>query len=337
MNFCIVGAGAIGGFLGARLALAGEEVTFIARGENLAAIREHGVRIVDSDREHVARNVRALEGFDGAGRFDTVLLTLKANQLAGVAGKIESLCHEDTAVIPMQNGLPFWYFVNHGGPLAGRAVESVDPGGRIRDAIAARRIIGAVVYVAAQRLGPGTVRHMGNNRLPMGELDGRKSDRIARIAKAFNGAGFEANVIEDIRAETWLKLWGNVSFNPISALTHAALSDICTDVDGRDLAARMMRETQAVAEKLGIAFRLDIDRRIEGAKRVGRHKTSMLQDVEAGRPIEVDALVGSVVEMARLVGVDTPTVDAIYQATKLLDRTMRSQNLSVKALPSVAR
>lgn len=334
MKFCIVGAGAIGSFLGARLALGGEDVTFIARGENLEAINAHGVRLRYGDgREEVARDVSATDSFEKAGRFDVVILTLKAHQVGEIAERIEALCHADTVVMPLQNGIPFWYFQGHGGALAGRAVESVDPGGRIRDAIPTRRIIGCVVFLAAQRIAPGEVMHMGYDRFPMGELDGKKSERIARVSEAFARAGFQAPVVDDIRAETWLKLWGNVTFNPISALTHAALSDICTDADGRDLAARMMGETQAVAEKLGITFRVTIDKRIEGAARVGRHKTSMLQDVEAGRALEVDALVGSVVELGGLVGVPTPTIRAIYQAAKLLDRTMRAGNAGVRAVP----
>ena len=336
MRFCIVGAGAIGGFLGARLSMAGEEVTFLARGENLAALQSEGLKIVHGDgREEIARDVKAT-GWDGAGKYDVVILTIKAHQLAAVADRVESLCHEGTVVMPLQNGLPFWYFNNHGGELSGRAIESVDPGGKIRDAIDTRRIIGAVVFVAAIRAGPGVVRYMGNNRFPMGELDGTRSERIERIAKAFERAGFEAPIHDDIRAEVWLKLWGNVSFNPISALTHAPLSTICTDPDGRDIAARMMTEAQAVAQKLGITFRTTIDKRIEGARMVGRHKTSMLQDVEAGRVLELDALVGSVVEMGRIVGVPTPTIHTIHQAARLLDRSMQADRVAVRTVPLAA-
>lgn len=338
MRVCIVGAGAIGSVLGARLALGGVDVTFIARGENLAAIKARGVRVRYGDgREEVARHVSATDTFEKAGRFDVVILTLKAHQVAEVAARIESLCDADTVVMPLQNGVPFWYFQGHGGAFEGRAIEAVDPGGKIRDAIPTRRIIGGVVFVAAQRIAPGEVMHMGNDRFPMGELDGRRSERIARISEAFARARFQAPVVDDIRAEVWVKLWGNVTFNPISALTHAGVSDICTDVDGRDLATRMMQETQAVGEKLGITFRLTIAKRLEGATRVGRHKTSMLQDLEAGRALEIDALVGSVVEIGEWVGVPTPTVRAIYQAAKLLDRTMRAENLSVRAAPLAAR
>jgi 2-dehydropantoate 2-reductase len=335
MRFCIVGAGAIGGLLGARLARAGEEVTFIARGASLEAIRARGMREAFADgRVEVAANVGATDDFAAAGTFDVVIPAVKAHQLADVAPRLAPLYHDATVVVPMQNGIPFWYFNGHGGKLAGRAVESVDPGGRIRDAIPANRIIGCVIFVAAERIAPGEVMHKGHDRFPMGELDGARSERIERIARAFERAGFKAPILDDIRSEVWLKLWGNSSFNPISALTHATLSDICGDAFGRDLAARMMRETQAVAEKLGISFRVTIDQRIEGAARVGRHKTSMLQDVEAGRALEVDALVGSVVEMGEIAGVDTPTIRAVYQATKLLDRTLRAERVSLRAVPS---
>ena len=320
MKFCIVGAGAIGGYLGARLALAGEEVAFIARGANRDAIEARGIRVVYPDREEVAP-ARAFDSFERAGKHDVVLLTLKAHQLGEVAPRIEALCHDDTVVMPMQNGIPFWYFSRLKGPLEDRALESVDPGGRISGAIPARRIVGSVVFVAAERVGPGVVRYTGNNIVPVGELDGTRTPRVEAISQAFTRAGFDSQVLDDIRSEVWLKLWGNVSFNPISALTRAVLCDICTDPDGRDLVARMMGEAQAVGEKLGAKFRIPVDKRIAAAERVGRHKTSMLQDVEARRPLEIDALVGSVVEMGELVGVETPTIRAMYQAVRLLDRT----------------
>ena len=324
MRICVVGAGAIGGVAGASLALAGHDVTFIARGANRDAINARGLRVTYADGRVVTARPTATDDFARAGRFDLVILAVKAHQLGEVAPHVESLCGPDTVVLPMQNGIPFWYFHRHGGALEGRAVETVDPGGRIRDAIDPRRIIGCVIFVAAERVAPGEVRHTGYDRFPMGELDGSSSERIGRVSQAFASAGFKAPVIADIRDEVWVKLWGNVTFNPISALTRATLVSICTDADGRELAARMMRETQAVAEKLGVKFRVSIDKRIEAAAGVGPHKTSMLQDVEAGRALELDALVGSVVEMGELVGVPTPTVLAIYQASKLLERTLQA-------------
>jgi 2-dehydropantoate 2-reductase len=324
MGFCIIGAGAIGGFVGAKLAAVGEDVTFLARGRTLEAIRSQGIRLTEPDGT-VRRitNVRAIEGPDGHSRYDVVMLAIKTYQVADVAARIEALCHEGTVVVTMQNGLPFWYFNDHGGALAGRAIESVDPGGAIRDAIPARRILGCVVYIASEQAGPGHVVHVSNQRLVLGEPGGAVSERAQGIAATLERAGIEAKAIPDIRDEIWLKAWGNLSFNPVSALTRATLSGICEDPQGRELVAQMMREARDVASKLGVVFRMPIEKRIEGAARVGGHKTSMLQDVESGRAIEVDALVGSVVELGQLVGVPTPTVTAIYRATKLLDATLR--------------
>jgi len=325
MRICVVGAGAIGGFAGASLALGGHDVTFIARGANRDALAARGMTLTYEDGRRATARVAATDDFAKAGKFDAVLLAVKAHQLGDVAGRVEALCDADTLVLPLQNGIPFWYFHRHGGPHDGRAVESVDPGGRIASAIDARRIIGSVVFVAAERTAPGEIRHHGYNRFPMGELDGAKTARLENLSQAFVSAGLEAPILDDVRGEVWLKLWGNVSFNPVSALTGATMVDMCTDPVGRDLVIRMMRETQAVAEKLGIRFRLPIEKRIEGAARVGKHKTSMLQDAEAGRPLELEALVGSVVELGELVGVPTPTIRTIYEAAKLLDRTLQAE------------
>jgi 2-dehydropantoate 2-reductase len=334
MRICIIGAGAIGGFVGARLALAGEEVTFIARGRNLDAINADGMRVYYRDgREEIASSVDATDNYDSAGTYDAIVLALKAHQLGEVCARLAPLCHDDTVVITMQNGVPFWYFDGHGGALAGRAIESVDPGGAIKAAIPARRIIGCVVYAAAEVSAPGRVVHINGDRFPVGELDGSKSERLQRVSQAFVNAGLKSPLLDDVRAEVWLKLWGNLAFNPISALTHAMLADICADRHGRALAEQMMREAQAVAQKLGVAFRVTLEKRIEGAASVGRHKTSMLQDVEAGRAIEIDAVLGSVVELGELAGVSTPTMRAIYQAAKLLDRTMRDGMVAVRSVP----
>jgi len=323
MRFCIIGAGAIGGFVGAKLAESGEDVTFVARGRTLAALRSQGIVVREADgTERRVASVRAIEGPDGHNHYDVVMLALKTHQVAEVAARVEALCHADTVVIPMQNGIPFWYFNGHGGALAGRAVESVDPGGAIRDAIPARRILGCVVYIACEQAAPGHIVHISNQRLLLGEPGGIATERAQRVAAVLARAGFEAQVIADIRNEIWLKAWGNLSFNPVSALTRATLAGICGDPQGRELVAQMMREAEEVAGRLGVTFRISIEKRIDGAARVGHHKTSMLQDVEAGRSIEVDALVGSVVEMGRLVDVPTPTITAIYRAAKLLDATL---------------
>ena len=323
-RFCIVGAGAIGGYVGARLAQSGADVAFLARGRTLEAINRDGIELREADGSiKRVTNVVAFEAQGNRERFDVVMLALKTHQLAAAAPCIESLCHADTVVIPMQNGIPFWYFNGHGGGLEGRAIESVDAGGAIRDAIPAHRILGCVVYIAAQQAGPGRVVHVSNDRLILGEPAGGSSERAQRIAATLASAGFAAPVIPDIRNEIWLKVWGNLSFNPVSALTRATLSGICSDPDGRELVTLMMREAAEVAGKLGVTFRISIEKRIEGAARVGAHKTSMLQDVESGRAIEVDALVGSVVELGRLTGVPTPTITTIYRASRLLDATLR--------------
>src|SRR5574340_1406939 len=310
MKIAIIGAGAIGGLVGAKLALAGEDVTFIVRGANLEAIRANGIRLLAGDGgEPLVARVKATDDYAAAGRQDMVILAMKAHQVEAVAPKVPQLFDRDTFVVTMQNGIPYWYFHGHGGDLAGSPVRSVDPTGIIGDNIPPQRVLGCVVYPASELVAPGVVRHIEGNRFPVGELDGSTSDRAQRTAECFTRAGFKAPVLPDIRAEIWLKLWGNLTFNPISALTRSTLVDICQYGPTRALAASMMSEAQAVAEKLGIRFRVGLDQRIAGAEKVGKHKTSMLQDVESGRAPEIDALVGSVLELGRLTGTPTPTID----------------------------
>jgi len=334
MKIAVIGAGAIGGLVGAKLALAGEEVTFLVRGANLAAIRENGFKLIAHDgTEQVARDVVATDRYDGVGPQDIVILAMKAHQVEAVALDVPKLFRPETVVVTMQNGIPYWYFQKHGGPHEGTRVRSVDPQGRIAAGIDADRVLGCIVYPASVLVAPGVVRHIEGDRFPLGELDGRvDTERVRRIAACFAGAGFKAPVLSDIRAEVWLKLWGNLSFNPISSLTHSTLVDICQYPLTRELAADMMREAQAVAHKLGIAFRVPLERRIAGAEKVGRHKTSMLQDVEAGHELEVDALLGSVVELARLTDTPTPHIDSVYALVKLLARTMQDQRGRVRLL-----
>lgn len=323
MKIAIVGAGAIGGYLGAKLSNAGEEVTFIARNQNLAAIQSDGFRLVleDGSEEH-APGVRAVQRMADAGPQDAVLLTVKAHQVGDLLPDLQELLGPNTMVVTMINGIPWWYFHRLGGEHEGRGLESVDPGGRIAAAIGSDRIIGSVVYPAAELVSPGLVRVIEGNRFTLGELDGSRSERIEALSQAMMRAGFKAPVSRDIRGEIWLKLWGNLSFNPISALTHATLEDICTFEPSRALAANMMREAQTVAEKLGVVFKISLDKRIAGAQAVGAHKTSMLQDVEHGRAIELNALVGSVVELGRITDTPTPTIDAIFAAAQLLAHTL---------------
>lgn len=330
MKIAIIGAGAIGGLVGARLALAGEQVTFIVRGRNLDAIREHGIKLVTADGWEHSAPAQATDDYAQAGPQDLVILAMKAHQLEAVTDKLPQLLGPQTLIVPMQNGIPYWYFQQHGGPYEGTRVTSVDPQGRIAAAIDPARVLGCVVYPASELVAPGVVRHIEGDRFPLGELDGSSSERVQRVADCFTRAGFKAPVLADIRAEIWLKLWGNLTFNPISSLTHSTLVDICQYPLTRELATAMMQEAQAVAHKLGIEFRVPLEKRIAGAERVGKHKTSMLQDVEAGREPEIDALVGSVVELARLTGTPTPHIDALYALVKLLARTMQSQGGHVR-------
>ena len=334
MKYCVVGAGSIGGFVGAKLALAGEEVTLVARGANLQAIRAHGMRVIMHDgTEHVAHGVRAAATPAEAGPQDIVVLGMKAHQVAPIAGDIASLCHENTVIIPMQNGIPWWYFQRHGGEFEGRVVTSVDPQGAIAASVDPRRLIGCVVYPACELAAPGVVRHIEGDRFPLGELDGKTTDRVNAISETFTRAGLKAPILDNIRAEIWLKLWGNLTFNPISALTHSTLVDICQFPLTRELAAGMMREAQSVANRLAITFRVSLEKRIAGAERVGKHKTSMLQDVEAGRDPEIDALVGSVIEVGRIVGEPTPHIEAVFALVKLLAHTMREEKVYIRAHP----
>ena len=325
MKIAIVGAGAIGGYLGAKLSNAGEAVTFIARNQNLAAIEKNGFRLILEDgREEHAPGVRAVQRMADAGPQDAVLLTVKAHQVGDLLPDLQELLGPKTMVVTMINGIPWWYFHGLAGAHEGRGLESVDPGGRIAGCIQSERIIGSVVYPAAELVAPGVVRVIEGNRFTLGELDGSRSERIEALSQAMIGAGFKAPVSRDIRGEIWLKLWGNLSFNPISALTHATLEDICTFGPSRLLAANMMTEAQTVAEKLGVVFKISLEKRIAGAQAVGAHKTSMLQDVEHGRALELNALVGSVVELGRITETPTPAIDAIFAAAQLLAHTLAS-------------
>jgi 2-dehydropantoate 2-reductase len=334
VKIAVVGAGAVGGYVGVKLSLAGERVTFVARGANLEAIRSRGVKLVLGDgTELVARDVQATADYAGVGPQDLVILAVKAHQLETVANEVPRLFGPETCVVTMQNGIPYWYFHRHGGPLEGRCVTTVDPTGVNLLRIPPQRVIGCVVYPASVLAAPGVIRHIEGDRFPVGELDGAASTRVQAVSACFIRAGFQAPVLDNIRAEIWLKLWGNLTFNPISALTRATLVEICQFPATRELAARMMAEAQAVAHKLGISFRVPIERRIAGAERVGKHKTSMLQDLEAGRTMETDALLGSVLELARMTETPVPTLEAVYALTKLLGRLAEADGQSAVAAP----
>ncbi|MFZ9137748.1 MAG: 2-dehydropantoate 2-reductase [Hylemonella sp.] len=323
MKYAIVGAGAIGGYLGARLSLAGEEVTFIARNKNLQAIKAHGFRLQlpDGTVQH-APKVRAVQHMAEAGVQDVVLLTTKAHQVRELLPDLRALFGPDTLVVTMINGIPWWYFQKIGGAFEGQVLASVDPDGVLAAGIETGRLIGSIVYPAAELVEPGVVKLIEGNRFTLGELDGQRTPRIEALAKSLMAAGFKAPVSRDIRSEIWVKLWGNLSFNPISALTHATLEDICRFPLTRELAARMMTEAQRVGEKLGVEFKISLEQRISGAESVGAHKTSMLVDVEHGRALELQALVGSVVELGRITNTPTPTIEAVYAMSALLAKTL---------------
>ena len=331
MKICVIGAGAIGGLLAVKFAQAGQEVTVVDQGRHLAAIREKGLKLIWEDgSEILADNLTATDQLHKLGAQDLVILALKAHYLEQVARKLSPLLGPDTGIVTVQNGIPWWYFHKLEGPYEGRRLETLDPTGVLTENIAGDRILGCVVYPAAAVPEPGVIRHVEGDRFPVGELDGSETPRIRALHDVFVEAGFRSRVLDDIRSEIWLKAWGNLSFNPISALTHATLAEICDFADTRRLAATMMGESQAIAEKLGASFRHTIEKRIEGAAGVGAHKTSMLQDVEAGRSLEIEALMGAVLEMGRMTEIEAPAIEAVYACAKLLNKVMLLQGAGVR-------
>jgi len=316
MRICIYGAGATGGYLGARLAQAGHDVTLIARGAHLAAMQAQGVTLLMGDEQRVVYP-RCIEHPADAGPQDFVILTLKAHSVPGVAGLLEPLLHRDTAVVTAANGVPWWYFYKLNGPYANRRINSVDPNGLIWTAVHPERVIGCIVYPATEIVAPSVIRHIKGDRLTLGEPDGQDTDRTKRLASALREAGFRSRIRRDLRDEIWLKLLGNLSLNPISALTHATLRQIVAHPGTAQVCKAMMQEAQVIAERLGAKIKIDIDRRLAAGGRVGEHRTSMLQDLEAGRPMEIDALVAAVQELGRLVEAPTPTIDIVLALIRL--------------------
>lgn len=333
MKICVVGAGSIGGLLAARLQQSGEEVSVIARGPHLAAIKANGLTLIEEDGREIVARVAATDTLAEAGPQDLVILGMKAHQVAAVVTDLAQLYTPQTMVLTAQNGIPWWYFFKIGGPFEGRRLESVDPGGVVAAGLPVERLIASVVYPAAEIVRPGVIKHIEGNRFSLSEIDDSETPRIGLVSDTLKKAGFKAPVVTDIRTELWTKLWGNLSFNPVSALTHATLEDICRYPIARSLVADMMREAQAVAEALGIRFRISIDKRIAGAEAVGQHKTSMLQDIEAGRAVEADALIGSVIELGRIVEVATPHLDTAYALVKLLSKTLSDQKGRLHVAP----
>jgi 2-dehydropantoate 2-reductase len=319
MKFAIVGAGAIGAFLGAILARSGEDITLIARGPHLRAMQERGLHIRGEIGEFQV-NVKATDDLRSIGDADVIVITLKAQSLPAMAPDLAPLIGERTSIITAQNGFPWWYFYQHGGEWEGTSLESVDPGGAISQNIDPARVIGCVVYPSTALVEPGIVWHIEGTRFAIGELDGSKSERCREIADAFIKAGLRCPIRTNIRHDIWVKLMGNVAYNPISALTRATLIEIVQCPETRELAAAIMGEVDSVAQKLDIEMGISIEQRLEGAEKVGHHKTSMLQDVEAGKPTELEAIVGAVIELGEKLGLSLPSTRAVYACMKLLER-----------------
>ncbi|MCC6947089.1 MAG: 2-dehydropantoate 2-reductase [Bradyrhizobiaceae bacterium] len=319
MKICIYGAGAIGGYLGVLLKQAGADVSLIARGAHLKAIQANGLKLLIEGQEKVAK-FPATSDPKKLGPQDYVIVALKAHQAWEVAEDMRPLFHKDTAVVTAQNGLPWWYFYGFEGQYANRRIESVDPGGRQWEAIGPERAIGCTVYPATEVVEPGVVKHIDGNKFGLGEPTRTVTPRVEALSKIFEAAGLKAPILPEIRNDIWLKLWGNLCFNPISALTHATLDVVATEPGTRNLSRNMMLEAEKIGRRIGVHFRVDVDRRINGAARVGAHKTSMLQDVEKGRPLEIDALLTCVQELGRLAEVETPHIDAVLALVQQMAR-----------------
>ena len=320
MKVCIFGAGAIGGYMGVKLAKAGADVSLVARGPHLAAMQEKGLTLIE-EGETTTVPVTASDDPEALGVQDYVIVTLKAHSVPPVVSKMAPLIGPNTTIVSGVNGVPWWYFHKLEGTHEGTQLQSVDPGNVQWDGFGPDRVLGCVVYPAAEVIEPGVIKHVEGNRFSLGEPDGSKSERALALSKILSNAGLKAPVRPKLRDEIWVKLWGNLSFNPISALTHATLDVLCTDEGTRAVARNMMVEAQEIAERLGVKFPIDVDRRIAGGAAVGAHRTSMLQDLDQKRPLEIDALVASVQELGRVTDVATPTIDIVLGLIRLRART----------------
>ena len=320
MRICVFGAGAIGGYMGVKLAESGADVSLVARGPHLAAMKSNGLRLIEEIGE---TTVNPIASDDPAhlGVQDYIIVTLKAHSVPAVVPKMAPLIGPNTTIVSGVNGVPWWYFHGVGGVLEGTRLASVDPGDAQWNGFGPDKVLGCVVYPAAEVIEPGVIKHIEGNRFSLGEPDGSKSDRAVALSKALISSGLKAPVRSKLRDEIWVKLWGNLSFNPISALTHATLDVLCTDPGTRGVARGMMVEAQEIAEKLGVKFPIDVERRIDGGAAVGAHRTSMWQDLDQGRPMEIDALVKSVQELGALTKTATPTIDTVLALTQLRAKT----------------
>ncbi len=332
MKICVVGAGSMGGMLGVKFHNAGEDVTLIARGPHLEAIHaNNGLKLIMNDGTvEIAKGVKATSDIRSVGEQDLVVLGVKAHQIAPIVDDINSLLGDDSILLTIQNGILWWYFQLHGGEFNNRVIESVDPDGKISTAIDPNRIVGSISYPAAEISEPGVIRHIEGLRMPVGELDGVEKERTRMLVDLMKRSGFKSFVLDSIRGETWLKVLGNLTFNPVSALTHATLVDICKCQLTRDLIDKMMTECREVALRLGIGIRLSNERRINGAEQVGKHKTSMLQDIEVGKALELDGLIGAVIEIADLTGTKVDNIKAVYALISLLDQVVQEEGMYIR-------
>jgi len=322
VRIVIAGAGAIGGYIGARLAKAGGDVVLFARGSHLQAMQDRGLRVVSPDGDFEVRP-EVTGDLNTIGRADVIFLGVKAHSLTTLAPQLRPLLGPDTVVVSTQNGIPWWYFQGYGGELEGLHLDRVDPGGVIAAAIEPRRVVGSLAYFSTDIAEPGVIHHTEGNRISFGEPDGTRTERTKRIAEALIAAGFRCPVTTRFRHEIWVKLLGNVAFNPISALTGGTLEELARHPDVSAVVRQLMAETEAVAGRLGIELPISIDQRMAGAEKVGAHKTSMLQDFEAGRPMELEAIVGAVVELGERLGVAMPATKTVYACAKMLDEKRR--------------
>lgn len=319
MKFLIAGAGAIGAYIGARMARMGRDVTLFARGPHLAAMRQNGVRVQSAEGDFQSQP-KVVGSLEEAGPADVAILGVKAHSLPVLAPQLRHVLGPDTTVVSTQNGIPWWYFQNFGGPWDGLRLERIDPGGVISGAIEARRVVGSIVYFSTEITSPGVIRHIEGNRISLGEPGGARSERCRQIAEALVASGLRCPITTHLRQEIWVKVMGNASLNPVSALTRATLSEMLRDPGVAEVIRKIMEEVAAVSKKLGLELPVSVDQRMAGAEKVGEHKTSMLQDLEAGRPMELEALVGSVVELGEKVGVPVPYARSIYNLSSMLAR-----------------
>jgi 2-dehydropantoate 2-reductase len=332
MRFCIIGAGAIGGYLAAKLSKVAD-VTVIARGETLRVLQTKGLTLIERDQTTTIP-IQVEEHIEQAGKYDAVILAVKGHQIAQISDKLESLCEEDTALITVQNGIPWWYFQRREQKeFENYVIRAADPDGILTKTIDPKRIIGCIVYPATKQISPGVIQHEEGNRFPLGELDGVETERIKHISKLWNDAGLRSPILTDIRGEVWLKEWGSACFNPVSALTHGSLGHMCTSTLAVPMLEQIMQECSTIATRLGITLRVPIERRINGAASMGDHKTSMLHDVEDGRETEIDSLVGTVIELGKLTNIPTPRLETLYVCVKLLSEVLAKNKAKVVTVP----